>query len=121
MTEREFLARMAEEADCGLLLDVNNVYVTSVNHDFDPVEYLRALPHEPGGADPPGGPQRPRHPHHRHPRRPGSRPGLGPLRAAVELTGPVSTLIEWDDKLPPFPEVHAEVLKARRFVEGIGA
>ena len=46
MTEWEFLARMAEEADCGLLLDVNNVYVSSVNHDFDPVEYLRALPHE---------------------------------------------------------------------------
>jgi uncharacterized protein len=39
---------------------------------------------------------------------------------AVELTGPVSTLIEWDDKLPPFPMVHAEVLKARRFVEAVG-
>ena len=41
MTEWEFLARMAEETDCGLLLDVNNVYVSSVNHDFDPVEYIR--------------------------------------------------------------------------------
>ena len=36
-------------------------------------------------------------------------------RLAYELTGGVSTLIEWDDKLPPFPEVHAEVLKARDF------
>ena len=34
------------EADCGLLLDVNNVYVSSVNHDFDPVEYIRSVPHE---------------------------------------------------------------------------
>ena len=36
---------MAEEADCGLLLDVNNVFVSSVNHDFDPVEYVRSVPH----------------------------------------------------------------------------
>jgi hypothetical protein len=46
MSEWEFLRHMAEEADCGLLLDVNNVYVSSVNHDFDPVEYLRSVPHE---------------------------------------------------------------------------
>ena len=36
MPEWEFLARMAEDADCGLLLDVNNVYVSAFNHDFDP-------------------------------------------------------------------------------------
>src|SRR6185436_49973 len=46
MPEWEFLSRMAAEADCGLLLDVNNVYVSSVNHDFDPVEYIRSVPHE---------------------------------------------------------------------------
>src|SRR5690606_29054805 len=40
MPEWEFLHRMAEQADCGLLLDVNNVYVSSVNHDFDPAVYL---------------------------------------------------------------------------------
>src|SRR5262245_45266232 len=40
MSEWEFLTRMAEQADCGLLLDVNNVYVSSVNHDFDPFEYV---------------------------------------------------------------------------------
>src|SRR6185295_14486775 len=44
MPEWEFIARMAEEADCGLLLDVNNVYVSSVNHDFNPEAYLRAIP-----------------------------------------------------------------------------
>src|SRR5207237_6789207 len=46
MTEWEFLARVAEEADCGLLLDVNNVYVSSFNHGFDPQEYIEAVPHE---------------------------------------------------------------------------
>src|SRR6267378_3719776 len=63
MPEWEFLARLAEEADCGLLLDVNNVYVSSVNHDFDPIEYIESVPHE----------------LHRHARRPGRRPGLGAL------------------------------------------
>src|SRR5207244_660219 len=44
LTEWEFLSRMAEDADCGLLLDVNNVYVSAVNHEFDPLDYLRSLP-----------------------------------------------------------------------------
>jgi uncharacterized protein (UPF0276 family) len=43
MSEWEFISRMAEETDCGLLLDVNNVYVSSVNNDFDPVEYITDL------------------------------------------------------------------------------
>jgi uncharacterized protein (UPF0276 family) len=120
MSEAEFLARMAEEADCGLLLDVNNVYVSSVNHEFDPVEYLRSLPaervvqmhlagHEDAGT----------HIVDTHDR-PVADPVWELYGAAVELTGPVSTLIEWDDKLPPFPVVHAEVLKARRFAEAVG-
>src|ERR1700756_4900013 len=45
MSEWEFIRRMAEDTDCGLLLDVNNVYVSSVNHDFDPAEYIRGVPH----------------------------------------------------------------------------
>ncbi|HEX8646337.1 MAG TPA: DUF692 domain-containing protein [Thermoleophilaceae bacterium] len=117
MTEAEFLARMAEEADCGLLLDVNNVYVSSVNHEFDPVEYLRTIPaervvqmhlagHEDAGT----------HIVDTHDR-PVADPVWELYGTAVDLIGPVSTLIEWDDKLPPFPVVHAEVLKARRFAE----
>ena len=47
MSEWEFMTRMAEETDCGLLLDVNNVYVSSVNHDFDPALYIRSVPHRP--------------------------------------------------------------------------
>lgn len=46
MTEWQFLAEVAEQADCGILLDVNNVYVSSVNHGFDPRAYLRAIPPE---------------------------------------------------------------------------
>lgn len=46
MTDAQFLAEIIEKADCGLLLDVNNVYVNSQNHQFDPMEYLRAIPVE---------------------------------------------------------------------------
>lgn len=115
MTEWEFLARMAEDADCGLLLDVANVRVSAVNHGFDPLEYLRALPHERivqmhlAGHDDMG-----THIVDTH-----DRPVCDEVwelyRVACDLTGGVSTLIEWDDRLPPFPEVHAEVLKARDF------
>src|SRR5262245_56857138 len=44
MPEWEFLARLRQDADCGLLLDVNNVYVSSFNHGFDPRAYLNAIP-----------------------------------------------------------------------------
>ena len=44
MSEWEFIAELAERADCGLLLDINNVYVSSVNHSYDPKVYLQALP-----------------------------------------------------------------------------
>ncbi len=44
LTEWEFLAEVARRADCGILLDVNNVYVNSVNHGFDPRDYLDAVP-----------------------------------------------------------------------------
>jgi uncharacterized protein (UPF0276 family) len=121
MSEAEFLARMAEEADCGLLLDVSNVYVTSANHEFDPVEYLRSLPHERvvqmhlAGHQDAGN-----HIVDTHDG-PVADPVWDLYESAIELTGPVSTLVEWDDNLPPFPEMHAEVLKARRFREAIGA
>ena len=42
--EVEFVRSVVEEADCGLLLDVNNVYVNSVNHGYDPIEYIRQMP-----------------------------------------------------------------------------
>jgi uncharacterized protein (UPF0276 family) len=113
MTEWEFLAQMAEQADCGLLLDVNNVYVSSVNNDFDPVEYIRAVPHERVVQFHLAG--------HTNCQTHLIDTHDGQVieavwelyRLARQLTGEVSTLLEWDAKIPEFPVVHAEVLKAR--------
>lgn len=115
MSEQEFLGRMAKETGCGLLLDVNNVYVSSVNHGFDPEEYLRSLPHEQivqfhiaGHLD------KKTHLIDTHDSPVCDR--VWQLYAmARELTGAVSTLLEWDDHIPDFTTLHAEVLKAKRF------
>ena len=113
MREWEFLAEMAEQADCGLLLDVNNVYVSSVNHDFDPVEYIRSVPHERVVQFHLAG-----HTNcqtHLIDTHDGNviEAVWELYRLARQLTGDVSTLLEWDAKIPAFPVVHAEVLKAR--------
>ena len=116
MREWEFIARMAEEADCGLLLDVNNVYVSSVNHDFDAEEFVRGVPHNrivqchiAGHTD--------CRTHlvdtHDHSV---SNPVWELYRLAHELTGGISTLLEWDARIPPFPVLHAELLKAKQFM-----
>lgn len=118
MPEWEFLSHVAREADCGILLDVNNVFVSSVNHEFDPVEYLHSVPHErivqchlAGHVD------CGTHRIDTH-----DRPVLDPVwqlyRLAHELTGGVSTLLEWDANIPPFEVLHAEVLKAKRYIAG---
>ena len=112
MPEWEFLSRLAEETDCGLLLDVNNVYVSSRNHDFDPEEYLRSIPHErvvqfhlAGHTD------LGTHCIDTHDGRVVDR--VWELyRLAHELTGGVSTLLEWDARIPPMPEVLAELARA---------
>ncbi len=120
MNEWEFLGQMAEEADCGLLLDVNNVYVSARNHDFDPGEYIRAIPHErvvqfhlAGHTDCTT--------HlidtHDHPV---VREVWDLYRLAHQLTGGVSTLLEWDANIPPFEELHAELLKAKHYLRGEG-
>jgi uncharacterized protein (UPF0276 family) len=114
MSEAEFISRMAEESDCGLLLDVNNVFVSARNHDFDAVEYLNTIPaarvvqmhlagHTNCGT----------HLIDTH-----DGPVIDPVwdlfRLAYTLTGGVSTLLEWDAQIPEFPIVHDEILKARR-------
>ena len=113
MPEWEFLSRLADETDCRLLLDVNNVYVSSRNHDFDPREYLRAIPHKrviqfhlAGHTD------LGTHCIDTHDGRVIDR--VWELyREAVALTGGAATLLEWDARIPTFDEVHAEALKAR--------
>lgn len=116
MSEWEFLTRMAEDADCGLLLDVNNVYVSARNHDFDPEEYLRAVPHERvvqfhlAGHTDCG-----THLIDTHDGRVVN-PVWRLYRLAHQLTGGASTLLEWDAKIPEFDVMHAEVLKARHYL-----
>ncbi|WP_437223427.1 DUF692 domain-containing protein [Planctomicrobium sp. SH661] len=117
MSEWEFLTRMSEEADCGLLLDVNNVYVSSVNHDFDPCEYIAGLPHERivqmhlAGHTNMG-----THCIDTH-----DGPVIDPVwelyRQAHQWTGGVSSLLEWDAAIPEFPVVHAEILKAKEHMQ----
>jgi hypothetical protein len=116
LTEWDFIGRMAAEADCGLLVDVNNVYVSSVNHDFDPVEYIESLPHERvvqfhlAGHTNYGTHLIDTHDGH-------VIEAVWELyRLACQLTGGAATLLEWDAKIPDFPTLHAEVLKARDYV-----
>lgn len=113
MTEWDFATALCEETDCGLLLDVNNVFVSCFNHDLDPIQFIRSLPHQRIVQFHLAG--------HTH---------CGThiidthdnvvidqvwelFRLAHELTGGVSTLLEWDANIPDFETVHAEVLKAR--------
>jgi uncharacterized protein (UPF0276 family) len=121
MSEWEFLTRLAEEADCGLLLDVNNVYVSSVNHDFDPREYLAGVPHQRVVQCHLAGHTDCRthliDTHDDH--------VIDPVwelyRLAHARTGGMSTLLEWDARIPEFPVVHAEVLKARQYMNGLAS
>ena len=114
MSEWEFLARIAEEADCGILLDINNVFVSAANHGFNPGAYLAGIPaervgqfhlagHEDNGAILIDTHDRPV---------PG---GVWKLYAqAVRRFPDVPTMIERDDKIPPLSELVAELDEARR-------
>ena len=120
LKEWEFLTEMSEQTGCGLLLDVNNVYVSAFNHDFDAEEYVRNVPHDRVVQCHLAG-----HTHcgtHIVDTHDGRviDPVWGLYRLAHELTSGVSTLLEWDASIPPFPEVHAEVLKAREVLAQSG-
>jgi len=115
MPEWEFLARMSEEADCGLLLDVNNVYVSSFNHGFDPHVYVDAIPadrvvqYHLAGHTHKGTHIIDTHSDH-------AVPEVWELYArSCRRTGNVSTLYEWDDNIPALAVVLAEAGKARAF------
>ncbi|RMD85202.1 MAG: DUF692 domain-containing protein [Candidatus Dadabacteria bacterium] len=117
MPEYEFLAALAERADCGILLDVNNVYVSATNHGFDPEAYIDAIPAERVGQIHLAG-----------------HTDLGDYlfdthsapvcervwqlyERAVARIGPVSTLIEWDADIPPFERLLEESEHARAVAE----
>ena len=113
MSEWQFLARLAERADCALLLDVNNVYVSAFNHGFDPADYVGAIP-----ADRVVQYHLAGHTHKgTHILDTHSGPAIEAVWALYERacrrTGPVSTLFEWDEAIPSFDEVCAEAAKAR--------
>ena len=116
MTEWEFLNEVVERADCGILLDVNNIYVSSRNHSFNPGHYLDAVP-----------PERVAQIHiaghstfekyildtHDH-------PVIDPVWAlyerAIERCGNIATLLEWDQNIPTFEELHTEARKAEKYL-----
>lgn len=113
LSEAEFLAQLAERADCGLLLDVNNVYVSAHNHGFSASAYLATLPidrvcqfHLAGHQD------RGSYLFDSH-----DGPVIDPVwalyREAVARFGAVSTLVEWDDAIPAFHRLAQESERAR--------
>jgi uncharacterized protein (UPF0276 family) len=116
MTEWEFLNEVVHTADCGILLDVNNIYVSSQNHGFDPMEYVNAVAADRVAQIHIAGHSKlekytlDTHDH----------PVLDPVwklyARAIERVGPTATLLEWDDNIPSFDEVHREALKANRFI-----
>lgn len=119
MGEAEFLTALVERADCGLLLDVNNVYVNSRNHGYDPHAFIDALPldrviqihmaghHDLGDViiDTHGAPC--------------VDPVLELYAYTLARTGPVSTLLEWDNDIPGLDELLAEHDRVRAVARGV--
>lgn len=114
MNEWDFIREIARRADCLILLDINNIYVSSVNHDFDPLTYLDAIPVDRVWQFHLAG--------HRnlgdyiidtH-----DEPVIDPVwqlySRAVQRFGKVSAMIERDDNIPPLTELLAELEYARR-------
>lgn len=123
MEEWEFLSEIALRADCGILLDINNIYVSSVNHGFDAKAYLDALPaHRVGQMHLAG---------HSTRELPDGRSFLidthdEPVRAEVwelyrhacESVGAINTMIERDGNIPALAELENELNQARRIALG---
>jgi uncharacterized protein (UPF0276 family) len=116
MSEWDFLLAIVEEADCGILLDVNNVFVSAHNHGFDAMKYIDSVPAgrifqiHLAGHSTSGSMLIDTHDH----------PVADEVWALYERTiariGPVSTLIEWDDQIPPFQRLVEEADKAREIL-----
>jgi uncharacterized protein (UPF0276 family) len=113
MSEWEFLSALANEADCLLLLDVNNIYVSSVNHGFDPLAYLSGVPTERVQQFHLAVHSKVRE-HLIDTHDASIAPEVWQLyRAAVRRFGAGSTMIERDDNIPALPELLAELDQAR--------
>ncbi len=118
LPEWQFLSELVRETGCGLLLDVNNVYVSGHNHGFDAEQYLENLPHESVVQIHLAGPTDcGRYLVDTHDRPVPAR--VWELyRLAQGWTGGVSTLLEWDANIPDFPELVAELRKAEAALAG---
>jgi uncharacterized protein (UPF0276 family) len=119
LPEHEFLAAVAVQTDCGILLDVNNVYVSAMNHGFDPFAYVDAIPVEcVGQIHLAGHTDTGSYLFDTH-----SAPvadAVWDLYAhAVRRFGMVSTLIEWDAEIPPLTRLCEEVERARRVATSV--
>jgi len=122
IAETEFLAEIVQRTGCGLLLDVNNVFVSAANHGFDPLRYLADFPfaavgeiHLAGYADDADDAGLPLLiDAHNSP----VRKAVWALYAeAIRRLGPTPTLVEWDNDLPAWPELLAEARRAERAME----
>jgi uncharacterized protein (UPF0276 family) len=119
MTECEFISELSRRTGCWLLLDINNVFVNAFNHGFDALDFLNRIPadrivqfHVAGHSDMGS--------HlidsHDQP----VRDEVWDLyRAALARFGPVSTMIERDEDIPPLAEVVAELSYARSIAEDV--
>jgi len=104
MTEWEFLNEVVDQADCGILLDVNNIYVSSQNHTFNPFDYVNSVPAERVGADS----HRGTFEYRRYILDTHDHPVIDPVwklyERAIQRVGHTATLLEWDDSIPSFDE-----------------
>jgi uncharacterized protein (UPF0276 family) len=119
MPEWEFLGRLVDLTGCGLLLDVNNVHVSSVNHGWDPETYIDAVPAEAVVQVHLAGPTEQglflidTHDH------PVPDAVWGLYRRLWTRCGPTPTLLEWDAAIPPFADLLAELAKAETARAGL--
>jgi uncharacterized protein (UPF0276 family) len=122
MDEPAFLAEIARRTGCGLLLDVNNVFVSAANLDYTPESYIAAFPlgavrevHLGGHATQADGLLIDAHD------RAVADPVWVLFRRVLGLTGPVPTLVEWDNDIPEWPVLLAEAEAAQTFIDEAAA
>ena len=116
MSEADFIRQLSLSSGCELLLDVNNIYVSAMNHGFDPYQYLESIPQDKvkeihlAGYEQMDGYLFDTHGHSVKP------PVWDLYRAALKRFGSVPTLIEWDTDVPEFSTLLAEAKKADAFM-----
>jgi len=116
MSEADFIRQLSLSSGCELLLDVNNIYVSAMNHGFDPYQYLESIPQDKvkeihlAGYEQMDGYLFDTHGHSVKP------PVWDLYRAALKRFGSVPTLIEWDTDVPEFSTLLVEAKKADAFM-----